>query len=153
MNAAKMIRAALVFGATLISFTAPALATQTKVIASCYGEHHGSYLKLRDVYGSEGLAQTVITVTTDNEEAPPRFFVIEEVSKNFQPLQPKAFSWAIRQAIKASAANEWYGYVKVRALDSNGVVLYLNLQKYTGFANALVIDGNVEQLTCNLVEG
>jgi hypothetical protein len=153
MNRKQSIQAAFLFGALTISAASPALATQTKVIANCSGDKHGSYLQLRDVYGSEGLAQTLVNVEKYNDSNPKGLFVIEEVTKDFQPLQPKAFSWAIRQAIKADTEGTWYGYVKVKAVSFSGVVVYLNLQKYNGAPNALVIDGDVEQLSCRLVHG
>jgi hypothetical protein len=125
-----------------------ALATESKLFASCFGDHHGSYLDLRAISGTEGLAQVVISVTGDGED-PARFFQVVEVSKNFQPLEVKAYSWAIRQAIKAEAKNEWYGFIKVKAVSDTGSVMYINLQKFTGsLRHALVIDGVVEELTC-----
>jgi hypothetical protein len=153
MNYKQSIQAVFLFGALLSSAASPALATQTKVIANCSGDKHVSYLQLRDVYGSEGLAQTLIDVAKYNDSEPKGLFVIDEVYKNAQPLQPKAFSWAIRQAMKADTEGTWYGYLKVKAVSASGLVVYLNLQKYNGAGNALVIDGDVEQLSCRLAQG
>ena len=92
----------------------------------------------------------LIGVTGDGEE-PANFFEITEITKNGAVLPLKSYSWAIRQAIKAEAAGTWYGYLKVTAKDAFGTVLYMNLQKFTSeLRHALVIDGNVETLTCPL---
>ena len=126
-----------------------AFATETKNFARCYGDHHGSYLNLRTITGSEGLAQVLIDVSNDSDDAAV-VYEISEVSKNGAALQKKAYSWAIRQAIKAEAAGDFYGFVKVKAVSrATGKTLYLNLQKYTGeLRHALVIDGYVEAITC-----
>jgi hypothetical protein len=64
-------------------------------------------------------------------------------------LQPKAYSWAIRQAIKAEAAGNWYGFIFIKAKSPSGSIMSVNLQKYTGsLRHALAIDGYIEELTC-----
>jgi hypothetical protein len=140
-----------VFGSlALVALPAVSLATQTKDFARCFGDHHGSYLSLWSVTGSEGLAQVNIIVTTDADESevPARIFQVEEITKDGAVLPLKAYSWALRQSIKAEAKSEYFGYLKVRALSSDGSVLYMNMQKIGGLSHSLVIDGTAELLNC-----
>jgi len=132
-------------------FVAPSLAfaTQSKQFASCYGDHHGSYLSLWAVYGSDNaLAQVNIAVSSDNDD-PAEFFQVTEVAKNGEKLPVKAYSWAIRQAIKAVASGTVLGVVKVTATNASGQVLYMNLNKFGG-NDGMAIDGYIEQLECPL---
>jgi hypothetical protein len=142
------VRTVMVAGMA-VAWSAQASATQTTRFASCYGDHHGSYLNLWTVEGGEGLAQVNAVVTNDNDEQPARVYQIVELTKNSTPLPMKAWSWAIRQSIKADAAGEFYGFIFAKALGANGSTMYINLSKYTGsLRHALVIDGYVEELTC-----
>jgi hypothetical protein len=136
--------------AALVTLPTLAMATESKQFVRCFGDHHGSYLSLNAISGSEGLAQVLIGVTNDSDN-PAEFYEIKEITKGGVALPLKSYSWAIRQAIKAEAAGDWYGYLKVTARNSKGTVLYMNLQKYSStLRHALVIDGNVEALTCPL---
>ncbi|MCA2960162.1 MAG: hypothetical protein IOD12_07910 [Silvanigrellales bacterium] len=126
-----------------------ALATQTRNFASCYGDHHGSYLNLWSVVGSasDDIAQVNIAVSNDSGDE-PEIFHVTEVTKSGAVLAVKAYSWAIRQAIKAEAKDDFYGFVKVKAVNIvNGEVLYMNLNKFVG-SDAMSIDGNMERLVC-----
>lgn len=127
-----------------------AFATQTKQFASCYGDHHGSYLDMIAVLSSatNEVVQVNIGVSNDSGQ-PPVFYTIKELTKNGEKLQPKAYSWAIRQAIKAEAKGEFYGFLKITATNAKGSVMHVNLQKFTGtLRHALSIDGYIEELTC-----
>ena len=126
-----------------------ALATPEIQFAQCYGDHHGSYL---DFVAEEenGIVEAVtILVSGDGEEVPVKKYRIESVTKDGAVLQPKAYSWAIRQAIKAEAAGNWYGFIFIKAKSPSGSIMSVNLQKYTGsLRHALAIDGYIEELTC-----
>jgi hypothetical protein len=127
-----------------------AFATQSTNFASCFGHHHGSSLDLWSVSGSlsNEVVQVNIGVSNDSGEAPV-FYQVNEVEKDGQPLQVKAYSWAIRQAIKARAKGEYYGFIKVTAHNAQGKTLYLNINSFMGL-DAIVIDGYVEPLECPL---
>lgn len=128
----------------------PSLASATESIrfASCYGDHHGSYLNLWSIHGSEGLAQVNLVITNDDDLQEPKIFQVSKLTKDGVEMPLKSWSWVIRQALKAEARDEFYGFVMVTAEGPAGQ-LYLNLQKYTGrLRHALVINGYVEELTC-----
>ena len=141
--------AAAVLAASLLP--AFAFATESKNFASCYGEHHGSYLALWAVSGSSGeVAQVNVGVSNDSGN-PPVYFQVKEITKNGQVLPVKSYSWAIRQAIKAEATGTAFGFLKVTAVNAAGIKMYINLHKYTGtLRHALAIDGIIEALTCPL---
>lgn len=133
---------------SLLTVSPLALGQEQKKFASCYGDHHGSYLKLSAVTKS-GVVTSVSIAESGDADFPPVMFRVVEVSKNHQKLEPKAYSWAIRQAIVAESKNEFFGYVKVKAIGPKNEVMYLNLSKFTGpFRNAMSIDGDIQSLTC-----
>jgi len=138
--------AIIVLAASLLP--ALALASQSKKFASCSGDHHGSYINLWAISGSEGIAQVNVGVSNDSDD-PAVFYQVKEISKNGEVLPLKSYSWAIREAIKAEAKGVFYGFIKVTAENASGKKLYINLQKHTGtLRHALAIDGYIEQLTC-----
>lgn len=128
-----------------------AFATESTNFANCYGDHHGSYLDLFSIVGT--VTNDIVQVNiarTDDAGLEPEIFQVVEVTKNGAPLQVKAYSWAIRQAIHAVNNNEFYGFVKVKAVNvDNGELLYMNVNKFGG-SDAMSIDGYIESLTCSV---
>ncbi|MCA2960160.1 MAG: hypothetical protein IOD12_07900 [Silvanigrellales bacterium] len=131
----------------------PALgfASQSKNFASCFGDHHGSYLALWAISGADNVVAQVNIGVTDDSDRPARFFQVQEVSKNGVVLPVSSYSWAIRQAIKADAAGTYYGFIKVTAKDAGGKLLYMNINKPIGSLRAaMAINGVIEELNCPL---
>jgi hypothetical protein len=83
-----------------------ALATPEIQFAHCYGDHHTSYLDLVAEEKNGIVEGVTILVSGDDDEAPVKKYHVESVTKDGAVLQPKAYSWAIRQAIKAEAAGD-----------------------------------------------
>lgn len=130
--------------------SAPALAAETKTFAKCYGDHHGSYVDFVAQIDGQAVNGLQIAISNDSDD-PAVLYTVSEVKKNGDLLQPKAYSWAIRQAIKSDAAGEWYGFVFIKAVAPGGSTLFINLSKFTGsLRHALAIDGYIEELTCPL---
>lgn len=136
-----------------------ASATESKLIVQCSGSHSAlTVVNLFEVIGSKGLAQVNIVVTSGNgEEDGSRsqdVYQIESMTKDGRPLKLAAYSWALRKSAEAIESDQFYGFLFVRAKTFNGRTLYLNLQRYEGSApNLMVIDGQVEELSCRSIQG
>lgn len=138
----------VVLGTLLFNLSMSAYAHNSRTFAKCYGEHHGSYLSLIALTNQNAVSDVVIERSGDSD-FPAVAYVIENITKNGQSLMVSAYSWAIRQAIKAAARGDFYGFLMVEAVSTSGSKMYLNLNRWTGdLEHALVIDGYVEPLTC-----
>jgi hypothetical protein len=147
----KIMNALVSFGivsTTLLS--AQAFATESRVIANCNGDHHGSYLTVREIIGSEGLAQLLVIRQDDAENL--NIYEAVEMKKDGAVLPLKAYSWAFRQVVKAMDSETWYGNVRVKLVDARtGSKMLLDLQRYVStIESALLIDENIEPLKCYL---
>ena len=139
---------------TSLFLTSAANATESDHFMSCYGAHHGWYLNFFNIEGSEGFAQLNIVVSTDAdpEERPYEIFQVNGLQKNGIEVQPKAYRWAMKEALRKGDS---YGTIKVDALGLKGqrgkqMVLNLNIYGDYNLKNAVFIDGYMQSLTCQL---
>ena len=127
-----------------LALSVSAFADQGKRFAACYGDHHGTYLDFK----TDAKGTAYVETSNDGDDAPVKWTILS-VEKDASKLQPKAYSWAIRQAIQASAQDGEYGMVMVKA-KRDGKIMYVQLNKYLQSANYLSVEGYVEALTCPL---
>lgn len=143
----KTLLSALVSCAAVLAGS-QALATESRVIATCAGDHHGSYLTVREIVGTEGLAQLLVIRQDDAENL--NIFEATEMTKDGAQLELKAYSWAFRQVVKAMEDETWYGNIRVKLVDvRTGSKMLLDLQRYASrLESALLIDDSIEPLKC-----
>jgi hypothetical protein len=139
---------------TSLFVTSAANATESDHFMSCYGAHHGWYLNFFNIEGSEGFAQLNVVVSTDAdpEEAPYQIFQVKGLQKNGVEVQPKAYRWAMKEAVRKGIS---YGFLKVDAIGVGQPAkqMYLNFNIFgdINLNNAVFIDGYMQSLTCRLL--
>ncbi len=111
--------------------------------ASCAGDHHGTYVEFKN--GSDGK---VYIETSNDSDEPAEVWQIVKVNKGATLVPKVGESWAIRQAIKASNAQDAsYDMVMVEAKRED-MTMYVQINKWLNSENFLSVMGYVEALQC-----